>query len=108
MKIKLSIEASANHAEKSLTPGNVYRVIGIEADNFRLMNDYGEAALYPTNLFNIVDDRRPGNWVTSYGEEGEQYAYPAEMSRPGFFEDVWDGDYRAFRTVRFYLQQYDD
>ena len=40
-----------------LTPDQPYVVIGIEADDFRLLNDHGRPYLYPHNLFEVVDPR---------------------------------------------------
>lgn len=80
---------------RDLTPGQLYAVIGIEADDFRLINDLGQPYLYPPALFVVVDKARPTDWVESVGDEGERYAYPREFSRAGFFEDYHDGDAKA-------------
>jgi hypothetical protein len=74
-----------------LTPGQVYPVLGIEADDYRIINDFGHPYLYPRRLFTIVDDELPDDWVVETGEDGERYAYPAEMNVPGFFEALFDG-----------------
>ena len=42
-----------------LTPGQNYAVIGVEADDFRLLNDRGQPYLYPHQLFDIVDPLEP-------------------------------------------------
>ena len=73
-----------------LTPGQSYVVIGIEADDFRILNDQGRPYLYPSCLFDIIDPRKPDDWVTEYGEEGERYAYPPPLNGCGFFEDFFD------------------
>ncbi len=44
---------------KDLTPGQPYVVIGVEADDFRLLNDHGRPYLYPHRLFEVVDPREP-------------------------------------------------
>lgn len=82
---------------KSMTPecaglseNQSYFVIGIEADDFRLLNDEGQPYLYPRVLFDISDARQPADWVTEFGEDGEQYAYPASLNEVGFFEDFFD------------------
>ena len=46
-----------------LTPGNTYRVIGIEADDLRLLNDEGLPYLYPPELFAVVEADEPGEWT---------------------------------------------
>lgn len=103
MKVRYSPPPSEADAYPDLTPGNAYRVIGIEADDLRLMNDEGQPYLYPAGPFVVVDAREPPDWETKYGEEGERYSYPAPLSAPGFFEDYFDGDRRCVAVFRQYL-----
>ena len=67
-----------------------YFVIGVEADDFRVLNDSGKPYLYPPEIFSIMDSSMPDDWVTEYGEDGERYSYPAQLNTPGFFEDLFD------------------
>lgn len=101
MKIKLK---GASSKYRDLTPGNVYRVIGIEADDYRVMNDHGQPFLYPRRLFVVLNADEPQDWITSIGDEGERYAYPKALSAPGFFEDYFDGNRAAWRTLHNYLE----
>ena len=73
-----------------LTLGQCYAVIGIEADDFRLLNDRGQPYLYPNQLFDVVDPSEPEDWITEFGEDGERYAYPSPLNTCGFFEDFFD------------------
>ena len=76
-----------------LTFQQQYVVIGIEADDLRLLNDHGRPYrpyLYPHTLFEIVDPTEPQDWVTEFGDDGERYAYPPVLNSPGFFEDFFD------------------
>jgi hypothetical protein len=86
-----------------LTPGNVYRVIGIEADHYRIMNDDGRPYLYPPKAFHVVDSKEPRQWRTWHGEDGEKYSYPADLREAGFFEDYFDGNRKAMATLHRYL-----
>src|SRR3990167_3290536 len=79
-----------NPRYQDLTSGQPYVVIGIEADDLRILNDAGRPYLYPARLFQLVDSREPRDWVTQHGEEGERYAYPPPLNKPGFFEDFFD------------------
>jgi hypothetical protein len=88
---------------RELTSGNVYRVIGIEADQYRIMNDEGRPFLYPPKIFHIVDAHEPRQWHTWYGEDGERYSYPKDLQQPGFFEDYFEGDRKAMATLQRYL-----
>lgn len=75
-----------------------YVVIGIEADDFRLLNDQGRPYLFPARLFEVVDHQEPDNWVTEIGDDGERYAYPPPLNAPGFFEDFFDEATNAVST----------
>jgi len=83
----MKVIAIGNSASNSLTYGKSYEVIGIEADNFRIVNDLNDPCLYEASDFEISDPKEPLFWVSSFGEEGERYAYPDSWNSPGFFED---------------------
>lgn len=51
-----------DNATPHLTRGQEYAVIGIEADDYRLLNDRGEPCLYPPERFDIVAPEHPVNW----------------------------------------------
>src|SRR5688572_531107 len=91
MKVKFEGQPDTENDYPDLTSGRIYSVIGIEADDLRLLNDDGQPYLYPRNLFVVLDIEEPADWQTEYGEEGERYAYPPELGRPGFFEDYFNG-----------------
>jgi hypothetical protein len=81
-----------------LTAGQVYVVIGIEADDLRLLNDQGRPFLYPVALFEVVDAKEPPDWINEFGEQGERYAYPPALNMVGFFEDFFDNQRQAVAT----------
>lgn len=103
MRVKFITKNSNATKYRDLTVGNVYHVIGIEADDFRLINDEGLPYLYPPYLFEIVDKYEPEDWVTEYGDDGERYSYPPELNEVGFFEDYFDGNSQAIAVFRQYL-----
>ncbi len=83
---------------RDLTFGQSYVVIGIEADDLRILNDAGRPFLYPPALFRLVDGREPAYWVTERGEDEERYSYPPPLNKSGFFEDFFDENARAVAT----------
>ena len=83
---------------QDLTPGQPYVVLGIEADDFRILNDQGQPCLYSPELLTIVDAREPDDWVSELGEDNERYAYPPTLNNCGFFEDYFDGKPEAVAT----------
>ncbi len=105
MKVQLDPDNSGTAKCRDLTPGNIYRVIGIEADDFRIMNDLGMPYLYPTDLFLMIDPDEPNDWETEFGEDGERYSYPKQLGSVGFFEDYFDGDREATLTLHRYLAE---
>jgi hypothetical protein len=82
----------------ALTQQQHYAIIGIEADDFRILNDRGRPYLYPRRLFDVIDPREPEDWVTECGDDGERYAYPPPLNAPGFFEDFFDAKKQAVAT----------
>jgi len=81
-----------------LTLDQPYLVLGIEADDFRILNDRGRPYLYPPEIFTIMDAREPADWVSELGEDQERYAYPPPLNDCGFFEDYFDGRPEAVAT----------
>lgn len=81
-----------------LTPDQPYLVLGIEADDLRILNDQGRPYLYPRELFTVIDAREPEDWVNELGEDQERYAYPPPLNSSGFFEDYFDGKPEAVAT----------
>ncbi len=88
-----------------LTPRQPYAVIGIEADDYRLLNDQGRPFLYPSDQLELIDAREPRDWVTEYGADGERYAYPPALNEPGFFEDFFDDQVSAVATFWHVINQ---
>ena len=74
-----------------LTLNQPYVVLGIEADDFRILNDQGRPFLYPHDIFTVIDTREPEDWVSEVGEDNERYAYPPQFNDSGFFEDYFEG-----------------
>ena len=87
-----------NARNRDLTFGQPYAVIGIEGDEFRILNDAGRPFLYPPTLFSLLDKREPGDWVTEIGDDGERYSYPPPLNKAGFFEDFFDQKAKAVAT----------
>src|SRR5713101_2446088 len=87
-----------NTRYRDVTSGQLYDVIGIEADDLRILNDAGRPFLYPASLFSLVDAREATDWVTEFGEDGERYSYPPPLNKPGFFEDFFDQRAKAVAT----------
>lgn len=81
-----------------LTPVQPYVVLGIEADDLRILNDQGRPYLYPKEIFAVIDAREPDDWVNELGEDNERYAYPPPLNDSGFFEDYFDGKPEAVAT----------
>ena len=87
-----------NGRYRDLTFGQPYVVIGIEADDPRILNDAGRPFLYPRDLFSVIDPAEPVDWVTEFGDDGERYSYPPLLNKSGFFEDFFDEKSKAVAT----------
>ncbi len=90
------VKLNANQAKyPDVSVGQEYAVIGIEADDYRILNDAGKPYLYPHEDFEVVDGDEPVDWVVSVGDDGERYAYPPALNTVGFFEDFFDAKREA-------------
>lgn len=56
-----------------LTPSQPYAVIGLEADDLRILNDPGQPYLYPSDQFDMLDARQPQDWLMATGDNGEHH-----------------------------------
>src|SRR5260370_31396550 len=87
-----------NSRYRDLTFGQPYVVIGIDADDLRILNDAGRPFLYPHELFTVIEAREPVDWVTEFGDDGERYSHPPPLNKSGFFEDFFDQNANAVST----------
>jgi hypothetical protein len=93
MKIVLrNPDAPDGRHVESLTVGSEYDVLGIECDNYRLLDDLGEPVRFDPGGFEVVDPQEPIFWVSEVGDQGERYDYPPGWRVPGFFEAWHDRD----------------
>jgi hypothetical protein len=94
-----------NSKYPDLTFGQPYTVIGIEADDYRILNDAGRPFLYPNTLFTEVDSEEPSSWITEFGEDRERYSYPSALNKPGFFEDFFEEEPKTVATFWHLVNQ---
>lgn len=87
-----------------LSGDKIYTVLGIESQYYRLIDEEAEPHLYPSEMFDLVDPVEPTQWVREY-EDGEVFAYPPPLNRPGFFEDYHDGDQDTIREFWQYISR---
>ena len=74
----------------SLVAGRDYEVLGIEGDWYRILDETPEPVLFEPECFRVLDATEPSFWVSTFGDDSERYAYPAEWCHAGFFEDFFD------------------
>lgn len=105
-KMKVKIKPGWSDTYPEFTIGNVYRVLGIEGDNLRIINDAGDPVLYHPRAFTYVDPTHPAEWIEERGDEGELYAYPAELREPQyFFEELHDGNAKVRSKLCWYVYE---
>jgi len=103
-KIRLTQAQSETREYPDLDVDHVYTIIGIEADDYRIVNLGGRPFLYPATHFEVLDATEPEDWVTESGEDGEKYAYPPQLGAPGFFEDYLEGQPEPAAAFDEYLK----
>lgn len=90
-----------NH--QNLKPNTIYSVIGIDNDNYRVIDEIGEPILYPKGLFDIVDSSIPESWIKNTFPDGDYYIDPPELSEAGFYEDLFDRKPEAIKIFRSFV-----
>ena len=87
-----------------LEPNKIYEVIGIDHDSYRVINEAGEPILYPKALFDVVEPSIPDSWIREEYAPDEYYIDPLELSKPGFYEDYFDGKSEAIATFQKFVK----
>jgi len=89
----------------SLVQGNDYLVIGVHCSDYHIVDEAGEAVLYPMDYF--IDDEVscPPDWQLSEYDEGGTWCYPVEFCQPGFFEDLDERCADAVEIFRRFLKE---
>jgi len=77
---------------QGITPLEDYFVIGVNLDEYRVVDDKGEPILYPKVLFAVLDARVPPDWQFTEDGDGGFYLDPIRTARPGFYEDFFNSD----------------
>ena len=85
--MKVRFKRGWRRTYSTLTPGNVYRVLGIEYASWRIVDDAGEPILFSPHAFEVVDPREPDDWIETRDEDGERHAGPAAFSARAFYDD---------------------
>jgi hypothetical protein len=86
MKVVLRSQSATDGSNYwNLTLGQTYEVLGIECDDYRILDDRNEPVLFDPICFEVTDSREPTNWISSI-EDGARYAYPPGWGVTGFFE----------------------
>jgi hypothetical protein len=88
--VRVRLKRGWQRTYATLTPGNVYRVVGRDASMVRVITDCGEPVLFEWRAFEVIDDREDA---------------PPAFDVPGFYERWFDGDPQARRTFRMHVSQ---
>jgi len=111
MKVTPLTLESISTPKLSLTLGEVYEVLAIEGDMYRILTDpqswpYGnDPVLYESSLFEVVDGSIPEFWVEERFEDGSVCQSPPEW-RGCFFDDFHDRDAASRRIFWDIVKRY--
>ncbi len=90
-----------------LRENKVYDVIGLDDENFRVIDEKGEPILYPKYLFVVIDDFVPSRWIKREYSDGEYFIDPPELSKRGFYEDYFDHKEYAIKLFEAVLRDHE-
>ena len=104
--MKVIANSKANQTPH-LTPGQVYIVVGLDQEAYRVLNDNEEPILYEKSMFELDEDdsNLPSSWIREDFGDGEYFINPPELSARGFYEDFFDGIPSANAMFKDYLSK---
>jgi hypothetical protein len=93
MRVRLRADFASRtkdgRAHRGVTALEAYFVIGVNQEEFRVVDDKGEPILYPKDLFEVVDATLPSGWQFCEYPDGEYHLDPVATGAPGFYEDFF-------------------
>ena len=113
MKVKCVKNHTRNNKSYDIKIGDDYFVLQIEFDSkdsafstlfddfvqYRIIDMNGIMMPIPSNLFEIVDNRIPDNWIFNKVSADLFELMPKEFLNDGFLEDYYDGESYAVDLV---------
>ena len=91
-KIDLTQLLTDDVEHPNLQPGEIYFVLGISAESYRIIDRSGDPILYPKALFEVIDPMIPRHWRFHEFADGAYYLDPALTDAPGFYERFFNSD----------------
>ena len=99
------LDSRGNHSEQSpwLTLEKAYHVLAVELDTngkwlLRLVGDgLNGVALFSLDQFEMTSSKIPPSWIIWWRKNGLFELAPEPWTRPGFWEDFYDGKPEARR-----------
>lgn len=83
---------------------SIYSVIGIDDEFFRVIDENGDPALYPKELFTVIDPTIPDTWCKRYSKYGGYYIDPPEFSGNEFYDDFFEGVENSIMSFKKFIK----
>jgi len=101
MKVRFNALAASKSEMSSwdLTDGNIYEVLEVHGDSYRVLGDFVRANLHPISSFNVVDGRIRADWIKRPNKSGG-YDYHLPEDAGCFWEALDQAEKYAIRRVR--------
>ncbi len=88
--------------------GSTYTKLFNDFIQYRIVDINGIMMPIPSNLFEIVDNSIPDNWIFNKVNNDLIELMPKEFFYDNFLEDYYDGDPAAVNIVKGQLKNYKD
>jgi hypothetical protein len=87
-------------SHETISPDEIYLVIAVDRDFYRVIDDAGQPVMFPKELFEVIDKRIPSGWAFDEHVGGSYYLEPIPCSVPGFYEDYYGSDGDQVAQIR--------
>jgi len=89
-----------------ITKGNIYSILGIEGENYRLIGDLGKPYLYNKSRFEPVEIDKGNDWIKIDDINVGEISYPvAQFTETNFFEEYFLYNFEAIAEIIFYASR---
>jgi len=100
--IKCIDNKPSKNSYPDITIGNVYFVLGIEGDYFRIFGDLGIALLYHKSRFEVINPDLEPEWIKTIDKNIGEIYYPPEFINGQIFKDYFSGNIIARNVIHHF------
>jgi len=94
----------ADYTYPDLTLGNIYNILAVDIDSYRIIGNRGFPYLYDKRRFEVIDDKLDNEWEKTVTESGRILYNPKEF-KEHLLSKYFDQNIRAINIFNRYVKK---